>query len=112
MVRVAFSPDGSVVAVVSWSGDIDLLRSEDLSLIRSLKSRTGSVQDAGLPNGFPVIAISSDNNYSRRLDTDWTLRTDDLIDTACRIVDRDLTEQEWAQYVGEGVPYRQTCSSV
>ena len=49
--------------------------------------------------------------YSRRLDTDWSLRTDDLISTACRIVDRDLTEQEWAQYVGEGVPYRATCTA-
>ena len=197
MVRAVFSPDGSVVAVVSWSGDIDLLRADDLSLIRSVKSSTGSVQDSGLPDGFPVIAVSPDNRYvaawhwksgveiwnvesgaslavldgrrdyrppapgdreafvdfgwieeqfavsrfplialnfdeegtglslaviqqfdrpdgtaySRSLGTDWSLRTDDLIDTACRIAGRDLTEQEWAQYVGEGAPYRQTCTA-
>ena len=49
--------------------------------------------------------------YSRSLGTRWSLRTEDLIDTACRIVDRNLTEQEWAEYVGEGVPYRSTCSA-
>jgi len=197
MVRVGFSPDGSTVTVVSNSGDIDLLRSDDLSLIRTLRSATGPVEDPGLPDGFPVVAVSSDNRYvaswhwkrgveiwnaqtgeslaaldgrrdyrppapgdherfidfgyansdwavahfptvildfdsdgtglslaviqtfdrpdgtaySRSLDTDWSLRTDDLIDTACGIVGRDLTEQEWAQYVGEGVDYRPTCST-
>ena len=40
-----------------------------------------------------------------------SLGDDDLIDAACGIVDRDLTEAEWAQYVGAGVPYRATCSS-
>ena len=51
MVSFAFSPDGSVVAVVSWSGDIDLLRSDDLGLIRRLRSSTGTVGDPGFPDG-------------------------------------------------------------
>lgn len=45
----------------------------------------------------------------RSLGTQWLLRDGDLIETASRIVDRDLTEQEWAKYIGDGVPCRATC---
>jgi DNA-binding SARP family transcriptional activator/WD40 repeat protein len=63
IVRFVFSPDGSVVAVVRWSGDIDLFRSEDLSLIRRVESSTGTVEDPALPDGYPALAISPDNGY-------------------------------------------------
>jgi WD40 repeat protein len=197
IVRFVFSPDGSVVAVVRWSGDIDLFRSEDLSLIRRVESSTGTVEDPALPDGYPALAISPDNGYvaawhwklgveiwnvesgeslavidgrrdyrsrapgdrestfnvgglagydsvrfpaialdfadegsglslavrqnflsedgsayGRRLDTEWSLGDDNLIAAACGIVERDLTAAEWAQYVGAGVPYRATCSTV
>jgi WD40 repeat protein len=197
MVRAAYSPDGSVVAVVRTSGDVELLRADDLGLIRRLESSTGSVDDNGLPDGFPALAVSADNEYvavwhwklgveiwnadsgesiavldgrrdygppaagdteasielpldgtdltsarfpsvtlrfgdagngldlsviqgfqsedgtrfSRRLATEWSLDDQDLIEAACGIVRRDLTEAEWAQYVGAGVPYRPTCSA-
>jgi WD40 repeat protein/tRNA A-37 threonylcarbamoyl transferase component Bud32/energy-coupling factor transporter ATP-binding protein EcfA2 len=193
MVRTAFSPDGSVVAVIAWSGNIDLLRASDLSTLRSLTSRDGALADAGIPDGFPVIAISPDNEYvatwhwkigveiwnaatgasvalldgrrdygppdlgatvvtqdlgqlgivrlpsvalsfdgdgtglnlsvvqgyvrtdgtafNRRLSTHWSIRTDDMTAAACRIVGRDLTEQEWKQWVGDIVPYHATCTA-
>ena len=63
IVRFVFSPDGSVIAVVRWSGDIDLLRSEDLSPIRRVESSTGTVEDPALPDGYPALAISPDNGY-------------------------------------------------
>ena len=47
---------------------------------------------------------------TRALDTHWSLHADDLIETACRLAGRDLTEDEWAKYVGDSVPYRATCS--
>ena len=48
--------------------------------------------------------------YHRSLDTHWSLSGDDLIDTACQLAGRDLTEDEWAKYIGDSVPYRATCS--
>jgi WD40 repeat protein len=60
---LAFSPDDSMVAAVYWSGDIDLLDASDLSPIRTLKSRTGSVVDGGVDGGFPAVTITADNTY-------------------------------------------------
>jgi len=51
------------------------------------------------------------SRFHRSLGTEWSLRDDDMVDAACRIVGRDLTKQEWSLYVGERVPYRATCSS-
>ena len=49
--------------------------------------------------------------YHRALDTRWSLHADDLIETACRLAGRDLTQDEWAKYIGDSVPYRATCST-
>jgi WD40 repeat protein len=60
---LAFSPDASMIAAVYWSGDIDLLDASDLSPIRTLKSRTGSVDDGAVDGGFPAVSITADNTY-------------------------------------------------
>ena len=49
--------------------------------------------------------------YNRALGTQWSLSDDALTETACRIVRRDLTQDEWAKYIGDSVPYRATCST-
>ncbi|HEX9259896.1 MAG TPA: BTAD domain-containing putative transcriptional regulator [Acidimicrobiales bacterium] len=191
-INVAFSPDGTVVAAVSWPGDVTLFDADHLKPIKTLKPSGGAANDGGVPDGSPVIAISPDNEYvaawhwdsgvevwnvesgdsvavidgrrdyrpgrpgdravtldipgvgivrmplvalsfddegtgldlnvvqnftaedgslyHRSLGTQWSLGDDDLIETACRIVGRDLTEQEWAKYIGDSVAYRATCS--
>jgi hypothetical protein len=38
----------------------------------------------------------------------WLLRPEDLMDEACRRLPRNLTPEEWRQYLGEE-PYRETC---
>lgn len=50
--------------------------------------------------------------YHRELDTRWSLHADDLIETACRLAGRDLTEDEWPKYVGDSVPYRAACFGI
>jgi WD40 repeat protein len=192
-INVAFSPDGTMVAAVSWSGDVFLYDADDLTLITTLEPSLGAANDGGVGDGSPIIAISPDNEhvaawhwssgvevwnvdsgdsvavidgrrdyrpstpgdrefridlgtegmvrvplvalsfgddgngldlnvvqsftsvagieYQRSLGTRWSLRDDDVIETACRIVGRDLTEQEWAKYIGDSIPYRATCST-
>ena len=39
----------------------------------------------------------------------WDLDTRTWVRRACEIANRNLTEQEWKQYVGKEVPYRKTC---
>ncbi|WP_432752406.1 hypothetical protein ACE1OA_05745 [Streptomyces sp. JL2001] len=39
----------------------------------------------------------------------WTLDESDLRARVCQVVGRDLTEEEWRQYVGEDIPYAPVC---
>jgi WD40 repeat protein len=192
-INVAFSPDGTVVAAVSWPGDVTLFDADDFTVIKTLVPSGGAANDGGLQDqGSPALALSPDNDYvaawhwndgvevwnvesgesmavidgrrdyrpsapsdtpaaynlvpggivfptatlsfdgagtgldlnvvqtfstgggagfHRALGTQWSLSDDALTETACRIVGRDLTEDEWAKYIGDSVPYRATCST-
>ncbi len=131
-INVAFSPDGTVLAAVSWPGDVTLFDADDLTVIKTLEPNGGAANDGGLPDqGSPALALSPDNGYlavwhwgsgvevwnvesgesivvqtfsteggsgfHRALGTQWSLGDDTLTETACRIVGRDLTEDEWTK---------------
>ena len=60
-----------------------------------------------------AVAISADTRWlvtgswdkTARL---WDLRLDELLNLACRTAGRNLTKEEWAQYMGN-LPYQKTC---
>ena len=61
------------------------------------------------------IAVSTDGRYLATADEEgvvqtWFLRPDDLIDEACRRLTRNLTQDEWREFVADG-PYAPTCPS-
>jgi WD40 repeat protein len=58
------------------------------------------------PDGKYLAAASSD-----RTARVWLLWPDDLIAEAGSRLTRNLTYQEWQQYLGEG-PYRKTCKNL
>ncbi len=62
-------------------------------------------------NVVQTFATEGGSGFNRALGTQWSLRDDDLTETACRLAGRDLTEDEWAKYVGDSVPYRATCTT-
>jgi uncharacterized delta-60 repeat protein len=102
---VAFSPDGTLVATGS----------EDWTA-RVFEARTGR-EVARLALGQPVRrvdflsgghflgAVSGDADL---LITQDLVRASDLISDACSKLDRNLTREEWANFLG-GLPYRETC---
>lgn len=47
----------------------------------------------GRPNG-PVLT--------------WDLRPDKIVELACSLAGRNLTREEWEEFIG-GRPYRRTC---
>jgi len=56
------------------------------------------------PDGRYVVSGSGD-----RTARVWWWRPDDLVAEACRRLPRNLTREEWRQYVGPEAPYHATC---
>lgn len=56
------------------------------------------------PDGKRIISGSKDNSIRF-----WPVNHQELADRICQLVDRNLTPDEWKEYVGESVPYADTC---
>ncbi|MEQ8472372.1 MAG: hypothetical protein RIC35_14360 [Marinoscillum sp.] len=56
------------------------------------------------PDSKRIISGSRDNSIRF-----WPVEHKELADRICQLVERNLTEDEWKEYVGESVPYAQTC---
>jgi WD40 repeat protein len=90
VMAVVFSPNGQVLATASNDKTARLKHDDKVySIIFS-------------PDG-QVLATASGKTTQL-----WLRRQEDLIAEACRRLDRNLTETEWRQYLGEE-PYRKTC---
>lgn len=97
----AFTADGARLVTASAEGVRlwDLVTGREMFLQR----------DSAIHN----IAVSPDGKYLATADDQdvvrtWFLRPDDLIDEACRRLTRNLTEDEWQEFVADG-PYAATC---
>lgn len=56
------------------------------------------------PDGSRVISGSKDNSIRF-----WPVDPQELADRICELVNRNLTPEEWIEYVGKGIPYTSTC---
>ena len=103
---VSFNPDGQHLATAS-------------------EDKTARVWDVG--NGHELARLIHDDAVNRvsfnpdghHLATAsgntarvWVWRVGDLIDRACQQLPRNLSYEEWRQYVGEDVPYHATCPNL
>ena len=59
------------------------------------------------PDGKYLASGSFDNTV--RL---WIARTEDLANMVCQKVLRNLTQDEWQQFMGDDIPYEQTCPNL
>jgi WD40 repeat protein len=101
-----FTPDGSRLLTASADG-----------AVRTWKPLTGR-ETSRMQRDSPIlsIAVSPDAKYFATGDDEgmvrtWFLRPGDLIAEACSRLTRNLTRDEWSQFIGSE-PYAPTCPNL
>ena len=77
---------------------------QEASIVDCMTHRSFVTAVAFSPDGRYVVSGSWDG--TARV---WWWRPEDLIAEACRRLPRNLTPEEWRQYVGPEAPYHATC---
>jgi WD40 repeat protein len=112
---VAFLPDGGVLASSSQDGTvrmwhIDRPNSPPIVLRGKLGGQLLFVYTSAIafsPDGKWLASGSRSGRIHLRM-----ARTSDLAELVCQKVARNLTRDEWDQFVGAGIVYESTCSDL
>jgi WD40 repeat protein len=99
---VAFSPDGAIVASAGEDGSVILWNVTSGHEILSLRRRATRV--AFSPTG---LWLATAGGPDKRVSL-WNVSIDTWADRACSIANRNLTCEEWRQYVADA-PYQPVC---
>jgi hypothetical protein len=102
---VTFAPDGKRLATASWDGTVGVWDAIWDTVTRREIERW--------KNATAQLRFSADGKYlvslAETTAAAWRWGADAQIDRACKGVKRNLTREEWRQFLGDA-DYRRTCS--
>ena len=103
---VVFSPDGATIASSSIDETVRLWEAPSGEPIGApLTGHSGPVESVAFsPNSATMVSTSSDG--TARL---WPIGIDAWVQHACALLDRNLQQDEWDEYIGPDEPYVRTC---
>jgi WD40 repeat protein len=101
----AFSPGGTVLASGDFTGDIRLW---DVETLRPRGDRIATGSSVGALRFSPDGTTLASGHADGRVEL-WDMTPEAWIERLCSAASRDLTEEEWTEFVGEDVRYETTC---
>ena len=100
----AFSPDGEYVLSASWDGTLRIWETRTGKEVARMNHGSEVYSAAFSPDGRYIAS----GTYSNSVHV-WLWQAADLIDDACSRLSRNLTRNEWDQYIGAEFAYQTIC---
>ncbi len=113
--RASFSPDNRYIVTASKDGTAIIWETATGNRVAVLRGLFGFVNDASFsPDGKLILTASSDGTarlWELNVEIKPDISSAELVSLACTKVARNMTEEEWRQFMGTEA-YRLTCPDI
>ena len=103
---IQFSPNDKLLATASYDGTIKIWNSTRL-ILRPVEIKAHEAWALSLAFSKDGKYLISGDNAERIFI--WASKNDYLVDQICSKINRNMTKNEWANYVGSDIEYQKTC---